>query len=51
MAASMATKSSKEVMHRQEAWMTAEFCTAVILEMNKVFREEYKGLGARVHRT
>jgi len=45
----VATKASVNVMHRQEEWLTAEFCIAFKDEVNRIFRQDYKGLGARAN--
>jgi hypothetical protein len=47
-AASVATRAPGVVMHLKEEWLTADFCLAFKNEMNKVFREDYERLGAKV---
>ena len=46
--ASVATEASSTTMHSKSQWTPASFCKAFKDEMNKVFADSYKGLGARV---
>jgi len=48
MTADIATTASARVMHRRPAWLTGEYCIAFAAEMNRLFFNNHRELGARV---
>jgi hypothetical protein len=46
--ADIATEASVTVMHRKQTWLTADFCKAFKDQMNRLFFEKHRRLGARV---
>jgi hypothetical protein len=48
MTADIATAASTRVMRSRQEWLSAEFCKAFKNEMNLLFFENHRGLGAKV---
>jgi hypothetical protein len=44
--AAVADHASSRVMHTRPEWLPALFCIKFVDDMNLIFREDYKGLGA-----
>jgi hypothetical protein len=47
--ADVATSASHTVMHSRGAWLRITFCLAFQDEMNRLFGQDYEGLGARAY--